>query len=234
MGCISSKKGYPQPGLPSDAPAQPRPLSAASAAAAVSAGAQFKDISAQADSTFSNADKDGNGQLTLKEIKRLVVALNASIPNRTIKDKFTLADKDGSGSLSRSEFITFFKTLHSLPDVRDAFLSADSGGKGYLTATDLQDFVRSSSQGTQSISLAEAGEMIGKQQQSQSKLLEAESGPGDVREARSHSTELRDSARLTFDRFQVSHVTSSPRRDDVTDTSTPASRCSSRTVTATR
>lgn len=63
---------------------------------------------------FKKFDKEGDGQLSLKEIRQMLYKLNVKIPNSILKKKFQAADVDKSKSLQFPEFLEFYTGFYCL------------------------------------------------------------------------------------------------------------------------
>ena len=70
---------------------------------------------------FVAMDKDGSGTLDYKEIIKLVQKLNLRLPTSVLKEKFKRIDLDEDGNLTFEEFDTFWKSVHSAPDLNEIF-----------------------------------------------------------------------------------------------------------------
>lgn len=70
---------------------------------------------------FHRADGDHNGTLSLKEAKKLMVALNVNMDEKTLKNVFTKFDTSGDGNLDIGEFTELYRILTDRPDLRPIF-----------------------------------------------------------------------------------------------------------------
>ncbi|XP_056590835.1 1-phosphatidylinositol 4,5-bisphosphate phosphodiesterase eta-2 [Triplophysa dalaica] len=62
--------------------------------------------------TFSEADKNGDGNLSIGEVLQLLHKLNVNLPKQKVKEMFEEADRDDKhGSLTFEEFCTFYKMI---------------------------------------------------------------------------------------------------------------------------
>ncbi|XP_077007655.1 1-phosphatidylinositol 4,5-bisphosphate phosphodiesterase eta-2 [Tamandua tetradactyla] len=92
--------------------------------------------------TFDEADKNGDGSLSLGEVARLLHKLNVSLPRRRVEQMFKEADTDDrQGALGFEEFCAFYKAMSTRRDLY-LLLLAYSGRKEHLNAADLQRFLQ--------------------------------------------------------------------------------------------
>ena len=64
-------------------------------------------------SKFDAADTDNSGNLTRREIFKLVSTLNIDVPNKVINSIFEEVDRDKSGTLEYDEFLQFMEKLRN-------------------------------------------------------------------------------------------------------------------------
>uniref|UniRef100_A0A096MCG6 Phosphoinositide phospholipase C n=1 Tax=Poecilia formosa TaxID=48698 RepID=A0A096MCG6_POEFO len=89
--------------------------------------------------TFSEADKNGDGTLSIGEVHQLLHKLNVNLPKQKVKDMFQEADTDEiQGSLGFDEFCSFYKMISTRRDLYLIMISY-SNQKEVL---DLQDLAR--------------------------------------------------------------------------------------------
>nr|XP_030136238.3 1-phosphatidylinositol 4,5-bisphosphate phosphodiesterase eta-1 isoform X1 [Taeniopygia guttata] len=92
--------------------------------------------------TFEEADKNGDGLLTIEEIHQLMHKLNVSLPRRKVRQMFQEADTDeNQGTLNFEEFSVFYKMMSLRRDLYLLLLSY-SDKKDHLTAEELAQFLR--------------------------------------------------------------------------------------------
>jgi len=117
-------------------------------------------------------DKNGDGFLSLKEVKRLLHKLNVKIPERELKKKFDEFDKDGNKQLDFDEFQVFFKTVQSTPNLEDIFKAA-AAGEDVMVAEELQRFLLSSSSGKMNLSVFECAKLVMKYEGASEREIDA-------------------------------------------------------------
>ncbi|XP_036163360.1 1-phosphatidylinositol 4,5-bisphosphate phosphodiesterase eta-2 isoform X3 [Myotis myotis] len=91
--------------------------------------------------TFDEADKNGDGSLSISEVLQLLHKLNVNLPRQRVKQMFKEADTDDQqGTLGFEEFCAFYKMMSTRRDLY-LLLLAYSGHKDHLAAADLQRFL---------------------------------------------------------------------------------------------
>ncbi|XP_036316840.1 1-phosphatidylinositol 4,5-bisphosphate phosphodiesterase eta-2 isoform X2 [Pipistrellus kuhlii] len=91
--------------------------------------------------TFDEADKNGDGSLSIGEVLQLLHKLNVNLPRQRVKQMFKEADTDEQqGTLGFEEFCAFYKMMSTRRDLY-LLLLAYSGHKDHLAAADLQRFL---------------------------------------------------------------------------------------------
>ncbi|KAM9408185.1 1-phosphatidylinositol 4,5-bisphosphate phosphodiesterase eta-2 [Pholidichthys leucotaenia] len=98
-----------------------------------------RQLSTWLQQTFSEADKNGDGTLSIGEVHQLLHKLNVNLPKQKVKDMFQEADTDeNQGSLGFEEFCSFYKMISTRRDLYLIMISY-SNQKEVL---DLHDLVR--------------------------------------------------------------------------------------------
>nr|XP_048272578.1 1-phosphatidylinositol 4,5-bisphosphate phosphodiesterase eta-2 isoform X2 [Myodes glareolus] len=91
--------------------------------------------------TFDEADKNGDGSLSIGEVLQLLHKLNVNLPRQRVKQMFREADTDDhQGTLGFEEFCAFYKMMSTRRDLYLLML-AYSNHKDHLDASDLQRFL---------------------------------------------------------------------------------------------
>ncbi|XP_041946152.1 1-phosphatidylinositol 4,5-bisphosphate phosphodiesterase eta-2 [Alosa sapidissima] len=91
--------------------------------------------------TFTEADKNGDGNLSIGEVLQLLHKLNVNLPREKVKEMFQEADTDDNeGSLAFEEFCAFYKMMSTRRDLYILLLSY-SHQKEYMDLRDLQRFL---------------------------------------------------------------------------------------------
>lgn len=89
---------------------------------------------------FRGADSDHNGQLTLKEAKKLMVHLNVNMSDTTLKTIFKEFDSSGDGNLDIDEFSELFRILTDRPELRAIFDRFASSPEKGMSLNDFRNF----------------------------------------------------------------------------------------------
>nr|XP_009669968.1 PREDICTED: 1-phosphatidylinositol 4,5-bisphosphate phosphodiesterase eta-2 [Struthio camelus australis] len=91
--------------------------------------------------TFDEADKNGDGSLSINEVLQLMHKLNVNLPRQKVKQMFKEADTDSNqGMLGFDEFCTFYKMMSTRRDLYLLMLTY-SNHKDYLDTDDLRRFL---------------------------------------------------------------------------------------------
>ncbi|XP_029805146.1 1-phosphatidylinositol 4,5-bisphosphate phosphodiesterase eta-2 isoform X3 [Suricata suricatta] len=91
--------------------------------------------------TFDEADKNGDGGLSVSEVLQLLHKLNVNLPRQRVKQMFQEADTDDhQGTLGFEEFCAFYKMMSTRRDLYLLMLTY-SDHKDHLDAADLQRFL---------------------------------------------------------------------------------------------
>ncbi|XP_027964095.1 1-phosphatidylinositol 4,5-bisphosphate phosphodiesterase eta-2 [Eumetopias jubatus] len=91
--------------------------------------------------TFDEADKNGDGSLSIGEVLQLLHKLNVNLPRQRVKQMFKEADTDDhQGTLGFEEFCAFYKMMSTRRDLYLLMLTY-SDHKDHLDAADLQRFL---------------------------------------------------------------------------------------------
>ncbi|NWS37407.1 PLCH2 phosphodiesterase, partial [Probosciger aterrimus] len=91
--------------------------------------------------TFDEADKNGDGSLSINEVLQLMHKLNVNLPRQKVKQMFKEADTDeNQGTLDFDEFCAFYKMMSTRRDLYLLMLTY-SNHKDHLDADDLRRFL---------------------------------------------------------------------------------------------
>ncbi|XP_061591563.1 1-phosphatidylinositol 4,5-bisphosphate phosphodiesterase eta-2a [Cololabis saira] len=91
--------------------------------------------------TFTEADKNGDGSLSISEVLQLLHKLNVNLPRQKVKKMFKEADTDDNqGTLDFEEFCSFYKMMSTRRDLYLLMLTY-SNHKDHLDADDLIRFL---------------------------------------------------------------------------------------------
>ncbi|KGL84692.1 1-phosphatidylinositol 4,5-bisphosphate phosphodiesterase eta-2, partial [Tinamus guttatus] len=91
--------------------------------------------------TFDEADKNGDGSLSINEVLQLMHKLNVNLPRQKVKQMFKEADTDDNqGVLGFDEFCAFYKMMSTRRDLYLLMLTY-SNHKDYLDTDDLRRFL---------------------------------------------------------------------------------------------
>ncbi|XP_044030535.1 1-phosphatidylinositol 4,5-bisphosphate phosphodiesterase eta-2 isoform X2 [Siniperca chuatsi] len=89
--------------------------------------------------TFSEADKNGDGTLSIGEVHQLLHKLNVNLPKQKVRQMFQEADTDeNQGSLGFEEFCSFYKMISTRRDLYLIMISYSNQKE----VMDLQDLAR--------------------------------------------------------------------------------------------
>ncbi|KFP08334.1 1-phosphatidylinositol 4,5-bisphosphate phosphodiesterase eta-2, partial [Calypte anna] len=92
-------------------------------------------------STFDEADKNGDGSLSISEVLQLMHKLNVNLPRQKVKQMFKEADTDDNqGTLDFDEFCAFYKMMSTRRDLYLLMLTY-SNHKDHLDTEDLRRFL---------------------------------------------------------------------------------------------
>ncbi|XP_048860757.1 1-phosphatidylinositol 4,5-bisphosphate phosphodiesterase eta-2a isoform X2 [Brienomyrus brachyistius] len=91
--------------------------------------------------TFSEADKNSDGSLSISEVLQLLHKLNVNLPRQKVKQMFKEADTDeNQGTLGFEEFCTFYKMMSTRRDLYLLMLTY-SNHKDHMDTGDLSRFL---------------------------------------------------------------------------------------------
>ncbi|XP_041655974.1 1-phosphatidylinositol 4,5-bisphosphate phosphodiesterase eta-2a isoform X2 [Cheilinus undulatus] len=91
--------------------------------------------------TFTEADKNGDGSLSISEVLQLLHKLNVNLPRQKVKQMFKEADTDDNqGTLGFEEFCSFYKMMSTRRDLYLLMLTY-SNHKDHLNTDDLARFM---------------------------------------------------------------------------------------------
>ncbi|XP_039611990.1 1-phosphatidylinositol 4,5-bisphosphate phosphodiesterase eta-2a isoform X3 [Polypterus senegalus] len=91
--------------------------------------------------TFTEADKNGDGSLSISEVLQLIHKLNVNLPRQKVKQMFKEADTDDNqGTLGFEEFCAFYKMMSTRRDLYLLMLTY-SNHKDHLDTDDLIRFL---------------------------------------------------------------------------------------------
>ncbi|XP_062418952.1 LOW QUALITY PROTEIN: 1-phosphatidylinositol 4,5-bisphosphate phosphodiesterase eta-2 [Pungitius pungitius] len=91
--------------------------------------------------TFTEADKNGDGSLSIGEVLQLLHKLNVNLPRQKVKQMFKEADTDDNqGTLGFEEFCAFYKMMSTRRDLYLLMLTY-SNHKDHLDTDDLACFL---------------------------------------------------------------------------------------------
>uniref|UniRef100_A0A8C2W8S9 Phosphoinositide phospholipase C n=2 Tax=Cyclopterus lumpus TaxID=8103 RepID=A0A8C2W8S9_CYCLU len=91
--------------------------------------------------TFTEADKNGDGSLSIGEVMQLLHKLNVNLPRQRVKQMFKEADTDDNqGTLGFEEFCSFYKMMSTRRDLYLLMLTY-SNHKDHLNTDDLARFL---------------------------------------------------------------------------------------------
>ena len=90
-------------------------------------------------------DKNGDGVISINELRTVMRSLGQSPTKSELKDLMDEADVDGNGKIDFSEFLTMMAEIMAESDMeqqlREAFRVFDKDGDGFVTARELRQIV---------------------------------------------------------------------------------------------
>lgn len=91
--------------------------------------------------TFVLFDKDGNGYITMEELKTAMKSLGQSSTEAELQNIIDQADSDRDGTISFPEFLNYMaskvKQTDAEDEIRQAFRLFDEDGNGFVSAAEL-------------------------------------------------------------------------------------------------
>ncbi|CAH1794489.1 unnamed protein product [Owenia fusiformis] len=97
---------------------------------------------------FQLFDKDGDGRISIEEVKTVVSSLQQDIDEDQLQEMFNEVDTDGSGSIELEEFVQMMCSYRGSwqdpeLEMKQAFKMFDKDGDGVISATELRSVMAS-------------------------------------------------------------------------------------------
>ncbi|KAG4266989.1 calmodulin [Fusarium proliferatum] len=96
---------------------------------------------------FSLFDKDGDGQITTKELGTVMRSLGQNPSESELQDMINEVDADNNGTIDFPEFLTMMarkmKDTDSEEEIREAFKVFDRDNNGFISAAELRHVMTS-------------------------------------------------------------------------------------------
>lgn len=94
-----------------------------------------------------NQDKDGDGQITTKELGTVMRSLGQNPSESELQDMINEVDADNNGTIDFPEFLTMMarkmKDTDSEEEIREAFKVFDRDNNGFISAAELRHVMTS-------------------------------------------------------------------------------------------
>ncbi|KAK9461727.1 calmodulin [Lipomyces oligophaga] len=104
---------------------------------------QIKDFK----EAFALFDRDGDGQITTKELGTVMRSLGQNPSEAELADMINEVDTDNNGTIDFPEFLTMMarkmKDTDSEEEIKEAFRVFDRNNNGYISATELRHVMTS-------------------------------------------------------------------------------------------
>ncbi|CAL9186092.1 unnamed protein product [Musa hybrid cultivar] len=103
----------------------------------------FMDLTAEHKEVFSLFDKDGDGHITLEELRTIIRSLGREPTLQELQDMIREVDVDGNGTIEFDEFLnvmamrTKATEAEAEEELREAFKVFDIDNNGYISPSEL-------------------------------------------------------------------------------------------------
>ncbi|SPN98838.1 probable Calmodulin [Cephalotrichum gorgonifer] len=116
-------------------------------AASATADALTEEQVSEFKEAFSLFDKDGDGQITTKELGTVMRSLGQNPSESELQDMINEVDADNNGTIDFPEFLTMMarkmKDTDSEEEIREAFKVFDRDNNGFISAAELRHVMTS-------------------------------------------------------------------------------------------
>lgn len=107
-----------------------------------------EEYRAEMKEAFALFDKDGDGKITVEEIKAVIISMGQTPSDEEAQEMMQNMDKDGNGTVEFEEFLEMMSKRGSSDEtveaeMKEAFEIFDKDKNGYITRDELQDVMKS-------------------------------------------------------------------------------------------
>ena len=105
-----------------------------------------KEVIAEYRETFKLFDSNGDGSITLSELRDVMKSLISNPTEAELRDMINEVDTDGNGTVDFNEFCAMMEKKkeksHLQDELKNAFLAFDKDGDGFISPDELRDVMK--------------------------------------------------------------------------------------------